>query len=80
MIKHMRNWTHNDCTVHSEPENHISYVGVCIFILSTSNNHNVQQIQTLLLESLELILHCLATHLVVDTWKVCVKMIYQLQK
>lgn len=76
----IRKWTHNDCSVYSEPENHISYVGASIFILSISNNRNVQQIQTLLLESLELILHCLATHVVVDTWKESAKTIYQLQK
>lgn len=37
------------------------------FILSASKSHNAQQIQTLPLESLELILHYLATHTVVYT-------------
>lgn len=39
------------------------------FILSKSSNHSAQQVHTLPLESLELILHCLATHRVVYIWK-----------
>lgn len=39
------------------------------FILSASKNHNAQQIQTLALVSLELILHRLATRTVVCTQK-----------
>lgn len=37
------------------------------FILRASKNHNAQQIQALPLESLELILYCLAAHTVVYT-------------
>lgn len=37
------------------------------FILSASKNHNAQQIQALPLESVELILYCLAAHTVVYT-------------